>query len=231
MPTQLFPLEIWPQQITQASVPANNNSLRVEILEKPALDFLSTPPGSPGERDLYILGPSPTGDWSGMAEGNVVIYLSGIWIEFSAYEGWIKYVDGNSYQFKGGSWEAFGGSSNLVDSISAVFDGGGVQLGTGLRVDVVVPYACEVDSYTLLGLPSGSVSVSVHKASYADWPDTETAMATGGTGPAVVGSNKSTGDTNSWSETTINAGDILIFRVQSASTTTRAVLNLSVTRT
>lgn len=227
----LFPLEVWPQQIVQASVPANNNALRVEVLQKPALDFLNQPPSGATDGDLYIVGDTPADEWAAMGAGNAVIYQGGAWLEWEAFEGWIKYVNGDAYSFSGGVWDVFGGATSLPDSITAVFDGSGVALGSGLRIDVVVPYACEVVGYTILGDLTGSVSLSVHKASYADWPDTETAMATGGAGPSITTARKNQGDTSTWATTTISAGDILIFRVQSATDITRAVLTLSVNRT
>lgn len=229
--TPLFPLEVWPSQIVQASVPANNNALRVEVLQKPALDFLDSPPSGATTGDLYIVGPTPADEWAAMQPGNAVIYQGGAWLEWEAFEGWIKYVNGDAYSFSGGAWEPFGGATSLPDSIAAVFHGSGVVLGSGLRVDVVVPYDCEVVGYTVLGDLTGSVSLSVHKASYADWPDTETAMATGGSGPNITSARKSQAGVGTWSETAISAGDVLIFRVQSATDITRAVLTLSVNRT
>lgn len=227
----LFPLEVWPSQIVQASVPANNNALRVEVLQKPALDFLDSPPSGATTGDLYIVGPTPADEWAAMQPGNAVINQGGAWLEWEAFEGWIKWVDGQAWIYNGTAWEEFGGATSLPDSIAAVFHGSGVVLGSGLRVDVVVPYDCEVVGYTVLGDLTGSVSLSVHKASYADWPDTETAMATGGAGPSITTARKNQGDTSTWATTTISAGDVLIFRVQSASDITRAVLTLSVNRT
>ena len=106
--TVIFPLEVWTSQITQASIPANNNSLRVEVLEKRALAITSSQPESPAENDMYVLGSSPSGtQWSTMTANNVVIYKSGTWLEFEAFNGWIKTIGGDAYLFNGVSWLVF----------------------------------------------------------------------------------------------------------------------------
>lgn len=102
----ILPLEIWPAQITQASVPANNNALRVEVLHAGALDITGTPPATPAERDIYIVAPSATGVWAGM-DGSVVVYIGGAWLEFEPFMGWQKYVSGDGvYVYDGTTWTA-----------------------------------------------------------------------------------------------------------------------------
>lgn len=102
----ILPLEIWPAQITQASVPANNNALRVEVLHAGAIDITDTPPATPSERDVYIVAPGATGVWSGM-DNSVVIYINGAWLEFEPFMGWQKYVSGDGmYVYDGTAWTA-----------------------------------------------------------------------------------------------------------------------------
>lgn len=103
--TVIFPLEVWTSQITQASIPANNNSLRIEVLERAAIDTLSTPPGSPADGDLYVLGSAPSGAWSTFTEHNVVIYKGGTWLEFEAFDGWVKYINDTLKYFDGAIWQ------------------------------------------------------------------------------------------------------------------------------
>lgn len=225
---EIFPLEVWPSQITQASIPANNNSLRIEVLSKAAIGVLSAPPGSPADGDMYVIGAAPSGGWSAMAEDNVVIYQGGAWIEYEAFDGWIKTIGGVSSTYSTGTgWAGF--SQEITDTISCVFDGSGVQLGTGLRIDVPVPYDCTVDSFVCLGDVFGSVAIDVKKATYAAWP-TDSNMAVGGSAPGISSAQKNTGSTSGWSDTAVNAGDIVIFTVQSSTSITRAVLSLTVTR-
>lgn len=122
--TVIFPLEVWTSQITQASVPANNNSLRIEVLERAAIDTLSAPPGSPAEGDLYVLGSTPSGAWSTFTEHNLTIYKGGTWLEFEAFDGWVKYVDDTLKYFNGTSWQEVtaggggGGGSTFAPTVS-----------------------------------------------------------------------------------------------------------------
>lgn len=107
MAIQIFPLEVWTSQITQASIPANNNSLRVQVLEAPAIAIQSTPPGSPTEDDMYIVDSGPTGAWASFGVGNVVIYKGGTWLEFEVFTGWIKTVGTDAYLYNGTNWVVF----------------------------------------------------------------------------------------------------------------------------
>lgn len=67
----------------------------------------NTPPGSPVEGVCYVVGPSPTGAWSGAA-GRVAIYQDGAWAIFAPAEGWRiwdKSLD-LEYVFNGTAWFA-----------------------------------------------------------------------------------------------------------------------------
>jgi hypothetical protein len=52
---------------------------------------LNTPPGSPAAGDRYIVGPSPTGAWSGHA-GHIAVWRSGAWAFYVPAVGWLAYV-------------------------------------------------------------------------------------------------------------------------------------------
>lgn len=109
MATQIFPLEVWTSQITQASIPANENALRVQVIEQPALDILSAQPVGV-EDDIYIVGSSPTGaQWSTFDEGDVAIFKGGTWLAFSPFLGWAKYVSTDLYVYDGAAWALVAG--------------------------------------------------------------------------------------------------------------------------
>lgn len=115
--TQIFPLEVWTSQITQASIPANNNALRVEVLESPAIAIANSPSSS-NEDDIFIVGDTPAGDFSTFTSNNVVIYKGGTWLEFEVFAGWIKTVGTDLYYFDGTNWNEFesggGGGSTFA---------------------------------------------------------------------------------------------------------------------
>lgn len=107
--TQLFPLEVWTSQITQASIPANENALRVEVLEGPALGISNVPAGGEAEGDMYVIGPAPSGDFASFTTGNVVRLIGSTWREFEAFQGWVKSIGPDVYVYKGGvdGWVVF----------------------------------------------------------------------------------------------------------------------------
>lgn len=63
MSDTILPFQEWPEGIAQASVPANENSLRNEALRRPCLGTENNV-ASPANGDLYIVGSSPTGNFS-----------------------------------------------------------------------------------------------------------------------------------------------------------------------
>lgn len=70
----------------------------------------NTPPGSPTDGDLYIVGAAPTGAWA--AQGGKVTRWSSVenaWEFYAPKNGWV--VQSNSarevYRYTGGAWEIF----------------------------------------------------------------------------------------------------------------------------
>lgn len=63
MSDPIFPLQEWPEGIAQASVPANENALRVEALRRPCLGTANNVTTA-YDGDLYIVGSSPTGNFA-----------------------------------------------------------------------------------------------------------------------------------------------------------------------
>lgn len=86
----------------------------------------TAPPGSPAEGDLYVLGASPTGAWSGQGK-HVTVYYNAAWFFLPPIEGALAYAqDDNAYYFYDGSaWSLFaggggGGVGDVVGPASAV---------------------------------------------------------------------------------------------------------------
>lgn len=81
----------------------------------------SSPPGSPTNGDVYILGSSPTGDWSGFAEHDVVGYFDG-WVGFTPDEGMRAYVRDvdDDYRFDGSAWVAEAGAMTGKLAITSI---------------------------------------------------------------------------------------------------------------
>ena len=66
----------------------------------------NTPPGSPTTGDMYLLGASPTGAWSGQAN-KVAVYITS-WIFYTPQEGMIMWVEDENLQisYNGSSWDS-----------------------------------------------------------------------------------------------------------------------------
>ncbi|WP_136617075.1 DUF2793 domain-containing protein [Mesorhizobium sp. 10.2.3] len=120
--------------ITEMAETQNNRSVTVNAaiaaLEAGAMCFPAVsigdtaPPGSPAEGDLYVLGASPTGAWSGQGK-HVAVYYNAAWFFLPPIEGAFAYAqDDNAYYFYNGSaWALFsggGGSGDVVGPAGAV---------------------------------------------------------------------------------------------------------------
>ncbi|MFN8994027.1 MAG: DUF2793 domain-containing protein [Pseudomonadota bacterium] len=105
----MFPLAVWQPGTLQPSTPVNDNALRVEVLARGATSILSTPPASPADGQLHIVGASPAGAWSTFAQNDVVIWRSGTWYRFAPFTGWLKQVGSDVRRFSGTAWEVVTG--------------------------------------------------------------------------------------------------------------------------
>ena len=106
MSQPILPLAVWQSGTNNNSIPANDNSLRVEVALKEAISIADSEPVDPEQRDLHIVG-TP---WGGFATNNAVIYLGDTWYEYEAYAGWVKSIGGGLYYFDGSDWvEGSGG--------------------------------------------------------------------------------------------------------------------------
>lgn len=228
MGTPIFPLEVWTSQITQASIPANENALRVQVIEQAAVALQNAQPVSPTEDQIYVLGDSPLGaQWGTFSPGDIAIYKGGTWLAFTPYNGLLKVVGNILYLFSSGSWSTY--SPSMADSIVAVFGGNPMQVGQ--QVDVLVPFNATINSVTLLADQSGSIQISIWKDTYANYPPTSGDSIVGSDPPTISGSLKSQSSTLTGWTTTVNAGDILRFTVQSVIDIKRISVILTVTRT
>lgn len=84
-------------------------------------DSLSTPPGSPTEGDSYIVGATPSGDWSTYSQGDLVQYVGSAWVLILAGTG-TEPADGCKIVVTGGTAAgSFTGQENAI----GIYDVGG----------------------------------------------------------------------------------------------------------
>jgi hypothetical protein len=117
--------------------------------------------------------------------------------------------------------------------VGIVIDGGGSVITTGVKGYVQVPYACTVDAWRIFADVSGSIVIDVWKDTYANFPPTDADSMPGSGKEPTLSSAQKAEDTNvtDWTTDDINAGDVIGFNVDSATTVKRVTLQLFVTRT
>lgn len=89
MSDPIFPFDVWPQQIVQASVPANRNALRSQVLGSTITSTTqATQPAEPDNGALYVVPAGATGSaWDGFSEDDLAIFVDGAWYAFAPVEG------------------------------------------------------------------------------------------------------------------------------------------------
>ena len=121
--------------------------------------------------------------------------------------------------------QLMGWATNLQKrSLSFVIDGGGSAITTGVKGDLVCPFAGTITGWTILGDQSGSIVVDVWKDTYANFPPTVADTIAGTEKPTITTATKGQDlSLSSWT-TSVAAGDILRFNVDSITTLTRVTL-------
>ena len=141
--------------------------------------------------------------------------------------GWGSY--GQGLEQSGRSPQA---TDNLMtDSIQFVIDGGGSAITTGTKGYIEVPYGCTIEQVTMLADQSGSIVVDIWKDTYANYPPIDADSITASAVPTISASTKSQDATLTGWTTSVAAGDVLGFNVDSASTVTRVTVALRVKKT
>lgn len=104
----------------------NEAALILDRMVQPAIvnRTTNTPPGSPVDGDMYIVGPSPTGVWVGHSE-KIAIYFTG-WLFYAPQTGWLVWDTGAAerIEYDGADWVVMSGSGAGVSSLEDtwVFD-------------------------------------------------------------------------------------------------------------
>lgn len=116
-------------------------------------------------------------------------------------------------------------------AIGYTIDGGGVAIATGIAgVGLRAPFACTIDSVTLLANPSGSIVVDIWKDTYANFPPTVADTITASAKPTISSGVKYEDTTLTGWNKSIAAGDVLYFNVDSCTSITTVSVILKVTR-
>ena len=119
MADPIIPFSVWESGTNQNSIPANDNSLRNEILNGLVISkFITSQPSSPSDGDIYILGATHTGaQWSTFSADDLVIFKEGSWYAYGPMQGVVVNFEGRQEQYTGsGGWESI--SSGSVSSVT-----------------------------------------------------------------------------------------------------------------
>jgi hypothetical protein len=125
------------------------------------------------------------------------------------------------------------GVGGAVVTINFVIDGGGSVITTGIKGDLVIDFACTLNSWTIIADVAGAIVIDVWKDVYANFPPTDAdAMPGAGKEPTIAATNAQAQDTaiTDWTTDDIAAGDVLRFNVDSCATIKRATISFKATR-
>ncbi len=114
--------------------------------------------------------------------------------------------------------------TNVVVAASFLIDGGGAVITTGVKGDLVIPFAGTITGWTALADQGGSINVNVWRSTYAAYPP-----ISGGSLFTLAISSTNKAQSGGISHA-IAAGDVIRFNVSSVTTIQRVTLSLTITR-
>jgi len=124
----------------------------------------------------------------------------------------------------------FPSEAKLV-SITFIVDGICATITTGEKGHLEIPFNCTIQRVTMEADQSGSVVVDIWKDTYANFPPTNADSITSATPPTITTAQKSQDSTLTNWTTTISAGDILAYNVDSCTNITRVTVSLKAEKT
>ena len=160
MTQTMFPYAVWQSGTNQNSIPANDNSLRSEIIARGALGVADAAPSTPADGDVHIVGAA----WGVFAADDVVLYRGGTWYGYAPFVGWIKYRtdEGGGYVYDGG-WQEFasggGSENNTVSELSIA--SGVVNIDCALGNYFTLALTADVTNITFSNLPGAGKGASI----------------------------------------------------------------------
>jgi hypothetical protein len=132
-----------------------------------------------------------------------------------------------------GAVAASAGSNTTTSTFDLVIPMGGTALATGIikGVDVHFDFAATIVGWTLLGDQSGSLVIDIWKDTYANFAPTVADTITASAKPTISSATKGQSSSLTGWTTSISAGDVLRFNVDSVTSIVAATLILKMTKT
>jgi hypothetical protein len=116
-----------------------------------------------------------------------------------------------------------------IKTFGITIDGGGSVISTGVKGYITVPFSGTITGWTLTAKESGSIVIDVWKDTYDNFPPTVADTIAGSEKPTLSSAQKNQDLTLSSWTTSVTAGDIIGFNVDSATTVTRVNLVIQMT--
>ena len=124
-----------------------------------------------------------------------------------------------------------GSTSQSTGGIQFLIDGAGSAVTTGIKGDIELPFAGEIESVRLFADQTGSIVIDIWKDTYANFAPTVADTITAAAKPTLSSAIKFEDTTLTGWTKTFSKGDILRINVDSAATLTRVTLSLLMKRT
>lgn len=160
MSDPILPFAVWAAGTNQASIPANDNSLRSEILAGRVISKTTTAqPASPADGAIYIIPSGATGvQWATFTAGDLAIFRAGTWSAWAPVSGLVVNMLGGLQQWDGSAWDDLGGSSGgaPVSTVSGTsHDITAAEAGGYLRFTATTAKTCTFRPESAEALPDG----------------------------------------------------------------------------
>lgn len=110
-----------------------------------------------------------------------------------------------------------------VDSFGITIDGNGYDPGTGSKGYITLPYSGTITNWYLAADTSGSCVIDVKRSG--------TSIVGAGNKPTLSSAQSGNAAVSGWTSTTVSAGDIIEFNLNSITTITRVNLMIQLLRT
>jgi len=114
----------------------------------------------------------------------------------------------------------------ITKPIGLTIDGAGSAITTGIKGYITIPFGMTITGWTILADQVGSIVIDVWKDTYANFPPTVADTIAGSEKPTLSSAQKNQDLTLTTWTTSIAAGDVLGFKVDSVSTVNRVTLIL-----
>lgn len=154
--------------------------------------------------------------------------------------GTLYYVtdEGKLERNSGSAWQAVAGvesNQRKTRTLTCVIDGGGSVITTGVKAFVSCPYTGTITGARLLStdpaVTTSSIVIDVWKLGYASYPPTVADTITASAKPTLSSAVKSDDTTLTGWTTSVTAGDVFGFNVDSVTAAKQVTLQLTIVLT